>query len=315
MRAEQLARQQFVRFPPRWHHVLVPVGPRGATALGTTLYTASRPLPLLAQRALWALARTGGGRLLPGPRTTWQLPMDADVWERLWQEWTALVGPIGGLAVYSRPQASRTGLVLALWRPAGASVVRLRTASGDLDVEARVAAAAAARPPGSFAVPALVGRGSAGGWHWLASPAMSSRPHSPVLALPAGLLHDVGQTVAAALPPPPGVPPHWLPAHGDLTPWNLRRAGGRTWLIDWEDAGWAPPYADEVYFGVTAEATGAPRRAGRSEVGVDPRTRPGSDQAREEAVRYWLDRVQARSGLDADAALTARLAHLLRSRL
>jgi aminoglycoside phosphotransferase (APT) family kinase protein len=37
--------------------------------------------------------------------------------------------------------------------------------------------------------------------------------------------------------------------HGDLVPWNLREDGrGQLWLLDWEDAGWGPPFADLVRF-------------------------------------------------------------------
>lgn len=295
MHSSDVGRQHYVRFPPRWRHVLVPFGPRGAAALGTTLYTASRPRPLAAQRVLWALAGLGGGRLLPGPRELWQPPVPLPVWQRLWSDWEPLVGRIDGLAVHSRPQASRRGLVLALWSRRRSVVVRLRTAV--LDSDAAVAAAPAAR---TFAVPATVGRGAAGGWHWLASQPMSHRPHGPVTALPAGLLAEVATTVAGALARPAGTPTHWQPAHGDLTPWNLRRVGGRTWLIDWEDAGWAPPGADEVYFAATA----AVLRNGRGVV-----VRRGGPY--EEAVRFWLQRLARRAPTDVDAALTGRLAAVL----
>ena len=37
--------------------------------------------------------------------------------------------------------------------------------------------------------------------------------------------------------------------HGDLVPWNLREdERGQLWLLDWEDAGWGPPFADVVRF-------------------------------------------------------------------
>lgn len=295
MRAADVGSQQFVRFPPRWRHVLVPVGPPGATALGTTLYTASRPRPLLAQRVLWALARTGGGRLLPGPRETWQPPVDPQTWAGLWADWVALLGGVDAVAVYSRPQASRSGLVLALWQPARAAVVRLRRDSADLDRERRLQAAP---PAASFRIPRALGQGRSGDWHWLAAEAMAHRPHRPVTTLPAGLLADVARTVGAALPAPPGMPAHWRPAHGDLTPWNLRRAGRQTWLIDWEDAGWAPPHADAVYFDATAASLTTARPV---DVTGD----------RAEAAAYWRERVALRPRTDTDAGLSRRLAALL----
>ena len=49
--------------------------------------------------------------------------------------------------------------------------------------------------------------------------------------------------------------------HGDLSPWNLRMdSAGRSVLFDWEEAGFGPPGADEVYYTVTSAAVGLPRR-------------------------------------------------------
>ncbi|WP_375485186.1 phosphotransferase family protein [uncultured Jatrophihabitans sp.] len=78
------------------------------------------------------------------------------------------------------------------------------------------------------------------------------RPHRAITRLRSGLLDEVRTLVGAVVPRPPGVPEHWVPSHGDLNPWNLRRARTGDWLIDWEDAGWAPPGTDEVYFSATS---------------------------------------------------------------
>jgi thiamine kinase-like enzyme len=83
--------------------------------------------------------------------------------------------------------------------------------------------------------------------------------------------------------------------HGDLTAWNLRRAGGDLWLVDWEDAGFGPPGADDAYF-----------RATRALVrNTDPGTASG------EVVEFWRARVAARSSTDADAATNRALLDLL----
>jgi aminoglycoside phosphotransferase (APT) family kinase protein len=68
--------------------------------------------------------------------------------------------------------------------------------------------------------------------------------------------------------------------HGDFTPWNLRQSGRTLYLVDWEQAGWGPPDADEVLYRMTAAALhiGAGRRGWA----------PGAGSA--EAVRYWADR-------------------------
>jgi len=61
---------------------------------------------------------------------------------------------------------------------------------------------------------------------------------------------DIGEALADYLPNI-AVDPSWRPMHGDLSPWNLRRRRG-LFLVDWEDAGWGPPGADEVYFEAAA---------------------------------------------------------------
>ena len=83
---------------------------------------------------------------------------------------------------------------------------------------------------------------------------MSQRPHGPVADIDVELLEEISALVVAVVPRPDGVPEHWRGSHGDLTPWNLRRARGARWLIDWEDAGYAPPWTDHVYFQATTAA-------------------------------------------------------------
>jgi len=294
LRAAEAAAGVFVRFPPGWQNVLVPITPRGATALGTTLYTASRRGPLLAQRALWAVARAGGARFLPGPREHWNTPVEDPAWTRLWEAWSDLLGGVDGLAIYERPQRSRTGLLLALWNPGASLVVRLRHGPSGITAEQRVASSARELGAVTFRVPRVLGQGTEDGWHWVASEGMASRPHRPVLKITSGLLAEVAATVERGLERPAVTPSHWRPAHGDLTPWNLRRAAHTTWLIDWEDAGWAPPNADAVYFEACAQTLGVrPARPARTGTG--------------EARNYWREKISARTSGDADAGLQARL--------
>jgi hypothetical protein len=68
-----------------------------------------------------------------------------------------------------------------------------------------------------------------------------------------GVLVTVSREASALLEDelvrPDGIPAHWRPMHGDFVPWNLREDhGGVLWLLDWEDAGWGPPYADLVRY-------------------------------------------------------------------
>ena len=245
----------YVRFPPKWRNVLVPTEPRSATALGTTLYTASRPVPLLAQRALWLAARTVGSRALPGPRENWRPDLPEAVFAGFRSEWLELTaGRCDGLAVYNRPQSHRSGLVVLVCAGPASIVVRVRDDPRALDHERLISEAADRLGAEGVRVPRLRGRGSANGWHWSAYEAIASRPHRPARVADEALCAKISAVVEAALPAPTGMPPDWRGSHGDLTGWNLRVARRQTWLMDWEDAGWAPPGTDELYFAATTAA-------------------------------------------------------------
>ena len=69
---------------------------------------------------------------------------------------------------------------------------------------------------------------------------------------------DASLAVEELLPRSDDIPAHWRTMHGDFVPWNLREdAGGRLWLLDWEDAGWGPPLADFVRYAVAYHALGS----------------------------------------------------------
>ena len=284
----------FVRFPPRWRTVLVPVAPLEATTLGMSMYTASKPVPILAQRAVHALALVSRGRLIPGARTRWEVPVDGEYWRDMWRQWTATVRPpITGIAVYERAQQSRSGLTLMLCAGRDSVLIRVRPEPLQFDLEQDVSDAADDHGPATFRVPRIVARGQAGPWHWIAHEAMATRPHLPATRVSDQLCAEVSTVVEAVVPRPAGTPAHWRGAHGDLTPWNLRRVGRQLWLIDWEDACWAPPGADAVYFTATRAALHGERPTWRAE--------------QVEAVRYWADVVAARSAERAELRMRNRL--------
>lgn len=293
--------REFVRFPPRWRNVLVPVGPADATALGTTLYTASRPVPWVAQNVLWALARLGGGALLPGPRETWDFPLDDAVVGALRREWVAVLGrEPDGIAVYERTHASRAALTVLLCAGHDSLLVRVRRNQHELRQERRISEEAQSLGPRTFAVPALAGYGETAGWFWTAYRAMAVRPHRALYRLPSGADAEIATLVGSVVPRPADVPAHWVGAHLDVSPWNLRRAAGRTFLIDWEDAGWAPPGADAVYL----EAIVAAMRSDRVR-------RLRSVETHPEAAAYWTGIVRAREPNPAEAHLRDRMMVLL----
>jgi len=239
-------------FPPRWRTVSLPVSPSDVACRGMTLYAASRTAPLIAQQGLYALSRLFGTRVVPGARSTWEPPTGREAFERLWAEWTSLMGGrIDGFAAYERAQPTRTGLALLLCSGDRSVFVRVQDDGDGLELDRRLSAAAVTARPASFRVPAVEGGGEIDGWHWLAYEPLSSRPHVPLrpsTGVLADITSDVTHLVESVLERTADVPDHWRGAHGDLTPWNLRRAGRTTWLIDWEDMTWAPPGTDEVYF-------------------------------------------------------------------
>jgi glycosyltransferase involved in cell wall biosynthesis len=77
--------------------------------------------------------------------------------------------------------------------------------------------------------------------------------------------------------------------HGDFAPWNLRETSRGRFLIDWEDCGWGPPGADEVFY-----------RAAQTALGLGDAT--ASPHA--EAIEYWKSKIADRR----DGARDARLA-------
>jgi hypothetical protein len=271
----------YVRFPPRWHNVLLPTRPGRAATVGMSLYTASKPIAVVLQQSLWLAARLSGARVLPGRRETWVSPVEPAAYEQLWRDWTAVVGrPIDGAAVYERLQSERASLTLLLCAGPASLLVRVRPDPADLERELVLSAAAAARKPQGFHVPAAMGRGETAGWHWAAYEAIATRPHLPRYRLADETFDEVTDLVETVTPRPTGTPEHWRGAHGDIVPWNLRRARRRTWLIDWEDAAWAPPGTDRLYLSAVVAAM----RPGRV---VAP---AGPDEARAHLRRIVAER-------------------------
>ncbi|WP_123815639.1 phosphotransferase [Myceligenerans xiligouense] len=286
-------------------NVLIPAGSRRGAAAGISLITRSRWYAVTSQWALWGAAGLLGPGAVPGERVDWEAPGGPELWPAL----RAALPAFDGLAVYSRPQASRTGLAVLLLRasrPVG--FLKLREDPAELDREQRALSAFPGGLAETFRVPQVLDRGEAAGLHWLLISAMPPRPAAPAWRTPVGpLLEDVRRHLARVLHRPEGTPDHWEPMHGDLTAWNLRRNGrGLPWLIDWEDASWAPPGADLFYYRASNVAAFGRPPSGSAMRGT---TTDESAPGHAEAAAFWLDRLRARSDADHDAAFTARLVH------
>jgi hypothetical protein len=254
---------------------------------------------LVAHHTGWALVGVLGPRVLPSSRGSWQPPMDADRWDAVADSWRKELGDYDAVAVYERPQASRSGvsaLLIADGHPK--AFVKLRQEASGLDRSERVLSALAATPSTHFHSPSPLAGGAEGEWEWLALSPMPLFPHRPARRPPvARIVADIQDRLAPVLERT-AVPAHWRPMHGDLTPWNMRRVGPRAlWLLDWEEVGWGPPGADEVYYSVTASALLGPRR--------------GPQPADAEAVRFWRRRVGSRPSGDFDRVLNVALDGIL----
>lgn len=248
--------QRYKDFPPGWGHIKVPMSSKGAALAGLALYAPCRARGIWAQRAARASVAIFGPRALPGRSVPWT-PMSEMEWLALSDVWRRELGAFDDVAGYSRLQACRTGLALVLLHKGSPiAFVKVRQCdSVSLSNEGRAMEAVWSFRPRAFQVPEPLRSGSAGGWHYLASAPLPSglhrQPRNPPMA---AILEEVDAALAG-LPRPLKTPDHWRPMHGDFTPWNLRQLRGESLvLIDWENAGWGPPGADEVFYRATTAA-------------------------------------------------------------
>jgi hypothetical protein len=290
--------RRYKDFPPGWGHIKVPVSSKRAALAGLALYSPCRPRGVWAQRAARACVAIFGPRALPGWSFPW-IPMSEMEWLELSDAWRRELGAFDDAAGYSRLQASRTGFGLLLLRK-GSPIAFVKLRHGDcasLSNERLAMEAVWSYRPRAFQVPEPLRSGSTGGWHYLASAPLPEGLHRPPRNPPlAAIIEEVGAALAG-LPRPLDTPDHWRPMHGDLAPWNLRRLrGGSLVLIDWENAGWAPPGADEVFYRATWAALGH-------------RLPEGCDTG--EAVQFWRERVPAQPENARDRRLAQALVEVL----
>ncbi|MBA2625570.1 MAG: phosphotransferase, partial [Acidimicrobiia bacterium] len=295
---QRLSAGPFVEVPPRRRNIRIPVSSRRAAMAGLTLYAPCRRRVLLMHHAGWALVALTGPRSVRGPRAPWAPSTGQGVWDALSEQWEARFGRIDTVAIYQRPQASRSGVsVLLLSEDTPVAFVKLRQ-DDRLQGAALALSALESRPSPHFEAPVPLATGECGQWRWLAISALPAIPHRPPRRPPlVAIVNDIKERLSGAMPRE-GAPDHWEPMHGDLTPWNLRRVGLRgLWLLDWESAGWGPPGADLVYYAATASVL----------LGRGFRRHEGDD----EAVQYWQARVARRPITDYDCELNLELRRIL----
>lgn len=257
-------------FPPGQRGILLPLDDAKAAALGICLFTGSKPWVVALQRAAHLLVGAGGLRTLPYGTEFWQPPCSADEWRSLVTVWHDVLGPFDRLAFYRRRQQARSGHTLLLThRGTATALVKFRrNAGGGLEVEQDALEAVSRFGTRTFRAPLPLGTGLVGQLRWSAQESVFTRPHSPVFQPPPELFHELAECLALMAPSPAGsdisssdstdaLATDLETAHGDLTPWNLRRdRAGQVWLYDWEDVGSAPADSDRAYFWATTSSLG-----------------------------------------------------------
>ena len=297
---ERDAGERYKDFPPGWGHLRIPISSRSAALAALALYAPCRPRAFLVQRAAWVITKLVGPRALPGRAVHWTPSVPPDVWSEITSQLRDAVGSFDAVAGYERLQASRPGFALLVLREGAAvAFVKLRAGeSAPIENERNATELAWRLGSRSFRVPRPLASGSFDGWHFFAVEALAPRLHRPARAPRLDLIISEVQSALFDLPRALGVAAHWQPMHGDFAPWNLRRpAWGELVLIDWEDAAWGPPGADEVFYRATQAALGI-------------RQAPVSPH--EEAINYWLAKIEGRLDTNRDRRLAIATVEALR---
>lgn len=256
---------------PRNGHIWVPRSTARAAAAGLSMFSPCKPTGVFLQRALFATVRILGPWALPGSRELWSVPVPSPTWERFIDEWRSLFGAWDSVALYRRPQSHRSGFALLLLRNGrGVGFVRVATSREAVHKEFEVMSGVHLARPKTFRIARPVGWGAVDDeWAWLATESLPNYPMSAVRRadVRANVTSEISDILDDVLVRGSHTPSHWRGSHGDVAPWNLRTEwDGAVRVIDWEDAGFAPPGVDELYGALTAYVTfGDPPEVSTSE--------------------------------------------------
>ncbi len=274
--------ERYKRFPPVQGHLRIPASSRRAALAGLSMYTPCKPLGVCIHRAAWAIVWLFGPRALPGHKQSWFPPLEQALWSELVARWRKALGPFDTAAIYQRLQVHRSGVMLLLIQR-GRPIAFVKLMMGDssaLSIEAHTLTAVSKFRPRSFFVPEPLLLEEVSGLHYLSTAPLPPRPHRVPRHPPLRLIVEEIEAALADVARSPEIPAHWRPMHGDFTPWNLRQLFDDSLvLIDWEEAGWGPPGADEVLYRAAAAAL---------------RREPASSSDAYEAIAFWEARVRDR---------------------
>lgn len=269
------------RFPPWKGHIFVPVSSTSEALAGLSLYTPSRRRGLILKSAAEGLVRAFGPRCLPG-RSTRIAPVPIAEWAAVESLLQRELGPFDAVAVHTRRLPHRPGAaLLILSRGCPVAFAKIGSEPGIENEYLVLSLMDRSGPPATFQAPFPRGVFSVGETRVATMTVLPHHHHRPMAHPPlASIVQDI-QRALRRLPRPEGIPPQWVPMHGDLSPWNLRvDSTHHVVLFDWEEAGFGPRGADEVYYAVTSAAVGHP---------YPTPTRPAL-----ETLSFWRSRLEAR---------------------
>ena len=149
-------------------------------------------------------------------------------------------------------------------------VVKLGERGDGLETEATALTLLTADPLPGIATPSVVAAGHLSNDDAVAfvvTTALGLERQRPAIDEPLPNFAADLATRLAAMPKPHGTDDEFVPVHGDLAPWNLRRTSRGLALFDWEAAGWGPPGSDLEHYR-EACATLRRRRRDRSAIGA-----------------------------------------------
>ena len=299
--------ERYKSFPPRIGHLKIPTTSKKGARAALVLYSPCRWKGVLVRRVAWHLIGLVGPGALPGRARPWKQPLSQDDWHELMAAWAQAVPEPEQIAIYQRRQRSRSGFGVLLIRggnPSAFVKIRRGLEASALENEFHFLTVAEHARPRTFATPTPLAFGKEGEWQYLVTSSLPVNLHHMPRRPP---ILDIVREIAAvfqSIPRPSAVPAHWVPMHGDFTPWNLREGRSRRLhLFDWEEAGWGPPGADSVLYEAVVSAL---------------RNKEPSFEPYDEARSFWLRRMRVRAAKaratgDQDAALAEKLVELMRT--
>lgn len=220
----------------------------------------SRRVRLLGGAADWrrdALDRIGAAAIVVAGTRPWRAVSPwpwpditpAQLSTQLSTDLSAAHANIRFLAAAAPRQEGRQRLSILAESDGTPVVVKLGRPDDGLEREAEVLTLLTADPLPGIATPTVIASGDLNGdVAYLITRALGLDGQRP--AIDEALVtfeRDLADRLRS-LPRPHGIDPAFVPVHGDLAPWNLRRTARGLALFDWEAARWGPAGSDVEHY-------------------------------------------------------------------